>query len=125
MPSLVTTVTALPPDLIALTVDDKERAVAGRKQAAAISQAAGRKQKIPAGRAAAANFQIQFAQIALAVSKAPNNERDRRPKDKLELDELTQRLKRVQSARANLVDLAKTQSRFPDELSKGELTWKC
>jgi lysozyme family protein len=109
---LVAIATSILPDLIKLIAGDKTGTVA-TDVANAVQKVTGTtdpttaKQKLDSDPAASANLQIQLAQIALAAAKAQSDELDRQRQS--ELDDLKQRLGDVQSARTNLLDLAKDE----------------
>jgi lysozyme family protein len=110
---LVAIATSLLPDLIQLIAGDKTGTVATDVASAVqkitgTSDAAAAKQKIDTDPTAAANLQIQLAQIALAASKVQSDAQNQQ--QQATLDELKQRLADVQSARATEADLAKDQS---------------
>ena len=110
---LVAIATSILPDLIKLIAGDKAGTVAtdvanAVKAATGTSDPAAAKQKIATDPAAASNLQIQLAQIALTAAKAQNDEDNQQRQD--ELADLKQRLADVTDARANLLNLAKSQS---------------
>jgi hypothetical protein len=110
---LIAIATSIIPDLIKLIAGDKAGTVAtdvsnAVKQVTGTSDPAAAKQKISADPTVAANLQIQLAQIALAASKAQYDAQDQQRQ--AELTDVKQRLADIQSARTNLLDLAKTQS---------------
>ena len=110
---LVAIAASLLPDLIELIAGDKAGSVA-TDVASAVQKITGTsdpvaaKQKLDTDPTAAANLQIQLAQIALAASKVQSDAQNQQ--QQATLNELKQLLADVQSARTTEVDLAKDQS---------------
>ena len=110
---LIALATSIVPDLIGLIAGDKAGKLANDvasavQKATGTSDPAAAKQKIDTDPTAAANLQVQLAQIALAAAKAQYQEQNQQRQSNL--DELKQRLGDVLSARTNLLDLVKTGS---------------
>ena len=112
---LVAIATSILPDLIKLIAGDKAGTLAGdvanavqKTTGTADPAAAKQKRRVIPDPAVSANLQIQLAQIALSATQAQNDELDQQRQN--DLNDLKERLDDVQSARTNVLDLAKDQS---------------
>jgi hypothetical protein len=113
---LVAIATSILPDLIKLIAGDKAGTLAGDvanavQKTTGTADPAAAKQKVDTDPAVSANLQIQLAQIALSATQAQNDELDQQRQN--DLNDLKERLDDVQSARTNVLDLAKDQVRLP------------
>jgi lysozyme family protein len=105
--------TSLLPDLIKLIAGDKAETLVTDianvvQKVTGTSDPAEAKQKLDTDPAISTSLQVQLANIALSASKAQYEEQENQRK--AELAELSRRLDDVNSARTNLLDLAKVQS---------------
>lgn len=110
---LVAIATSILPDLIKLIAGDKAGTLATDiaslvQKVTGTSDPGEARQKLETDPAVSASLQVQLANIALSASKAQYEEQENQRK--AELAELSRRLDDVNSARTNLLDLAKIQS---------------
>jgi hypothetical protein len=113
---LVAIATSILPDLIKLIAGDKAGTLAGDvanavQKTTGTADPAAAKQKVDNDPAVSANLQIQLAQIALSATQAQNDELDQQRQN--DLNDLKERLDDVQSARTNVLDLARIKVRLP------------
>jgi len=110
---LIAIATSILPDLIKIIAGDKAGTIAtdvanAVKTVTGTSDPVAAKQKLDSDPTAAANLQVQLAQIAITASQAQYAEADKQRQD--QLNTLQQQLADVQGARTNLLNLATNKS---------------